>query len=127
MARLLVFCCQRSWKAQSNHSFFIHDKMENYNDKVQVIIGLQSRGYDLDFVLKNENLVCLQESELIGPDEFEIAETYKFEGNGGTSETDVVYAIRSVQRDLKGILMTSYSAFTRGIGFHLWCKLSRTL
>jgi hypothetical protein len=101
--------------------------MENYHNKIQAIIDLQQRGYDLDFILKDEHLLCLQERDLISPDEFEIAETYKFEENHGITETYVVYAIRSVQRDLKGILMTSYSAFTRGLGFHLWCKLSRTL
>jgi hypothetical protein len=101
--------------------------MENYNNKIQAIISLQHRGYDLEFVLKDENLLCLQDLELIGPDEFEIAETYKFEENNCVAETYLVYAIRSVRRDLKGILMTSYGAFARGLGFHLWCKLSQTL
>ncbi|WP_426671977.1 hypothetical protein ACPPVU_12150 [Mucilaginibacter sp. McL0603] len=101
--------------------------MKNYNNKKQAIIGLQHRGYDLDFVFKDENLLCLQELELIGPDEFEIEETYKFEENHNIAQTFVVYAIKSVQRDLKGILLTSYSAFTKGLGFRLWCKLSQTL
>jgi len=101
--------------------------MKNYTKRIQTIIALQSRGYDLDFVLKDENLLCLQERELINPDEFEVAETYKFEENNGIADTYVVFAIRSVQRDLKGILMTSYRAFNKGLGLHLWCKLSRTL
>lgn len=93
--------------------------MENYSNKTQAIIGLQHKGFDLDFVLKDEHLLCLQDCELISPDDFEIAETYKFVERHGIPETYVVYAIRSVQRDLKGILMTSYSAFNRGLGFHL--------
>jgi hypothetical protein len=123
----LVSRCICNWKVQLIIGFYIYDKMENYNNKIQAIIDLQHRGYDLDFVLKDENLLCLQERELIGPDEFEIAETYRFEENHGVTETYVVYAIRSMQRDLKGILMTSYGAFTRGLGFRLWCKLSQTL
>ncbi len=101
--------------------------MENYNNKLQAIIGLQSKGYDLDFILKDENLLCLQQSELISPDEFEIAETYQFKDIQESNDTYVIYAIRSVQSDLKGILMTSYGAFNHGLGIHLWCKLSATL
>jgi hypothetical protein len=101
--------------------------MENYDNKLDAIIGLQGRGYHLDFILKDENLLCLQEHELIGPDEFEISETYKFKETQGSSDTYVIYAIRSVHRDLKGILMTSFSAFNEGLGIHLWCKLSTTL
>jgi hypothetical protein len=127
MALVLISLTHKAGRTSRTIGFFIHGKMENYNNKIQAIIGLQHKGYDLDFVLKDENLLCLQELELIGPDEFEIAETYKFEENHAIAETFVVYAIRSVQRDLKGILMTSYSAFTKGLGFRLWCKLSRTL
>ena len=61
------------------------------------------------------------------PDEFEIAETYQFKGTQESNDTYVIYAIRSVHRDLKGILMTSYSAFNHGLGIHLWSKLSTTL
>jgi hypothetical protein len=101
--------------------------MENYHNKSQAIIGLQEKGYDLDFILKDEHLLCLQERDLINPDEFEIAETHKFKEKDEFAETFVVYGIRSLQRDMKGILLTSYSAFTKGIGFHLWCKFSPTL
>jgi hypothetical protein len=124
---------QRTWLWQSVLLVFSiilllkQSKMENYNNKLQAIIGLQNKGYDLDFILKDENLLCLQEDELISPDEFEISETYRFAETHGCNETYVIYAIRSVHRDLKGILMTSYSAFNEGLGIHLWRKLSTTL
>jgi hypothetical protein len=97
------------------------------NEKANLIIGLQKKGYDVDFILKDEYLLCLQERDLLGPEDFEIIETYQFKESQDDSETYVVYAIRSVHRDLKGILMTSYTAFFLGIGIHLWCKLSATL
>jgi len=101
--------------------------MENYPDKTHAIIGLQNRGYALDFILKDENLFCPQEHELISPDEFEITETYQFAESHGADDTDVIYGIKSKRRDMKGILLTSYSTFRQGFGIHLWCKLSRTL
>jgi hypothetical protein len=77
--------------------------------------------------MKGEFLFCIQYNELIGPDEFEVIETHQFEAREGRSDTYVIYGIRSLQRDLRGILTTSYRAFNLGLSIHLWCKLSRTL
>jgi len=101
--------------------------MKNYPDKIQAIISLQQRGYELDFIMKGEFLFCPQQNELIGPDEFEVTETYQFQENNGKTDTYVVYGIQSLQTDLKGILMTSFQAFNMGLSIHLWCKLSKTL
>ena len=100
---------------------------EIYPNKIQAIIGLQQRGYDLDFIVKGEYLFCPQQNELISPDEFEVTETYLFGQHDDKIDTYVIYGIRSLQTDLKGILMTSYHAFRREPSIHLWCKLSKTL
>ncbi len=101
--------------------------MENYSSKTEAIIGLQKRGYDLDFILSNEYLLCVQDSELISPDDFEITETYRFDSKAQSDDQNLIYAINSVHNGLKGILMTSYSAFTRGLSIHLWSKLAANL
>ena len=101
--------------------------MENYTNRAEAIIDLQNRGYDQDFVIKNEHILCLQDSELISPDDFEIVDAYKFEGAKRLKDNYVIYAIRSIRNDLKGILMMSYSAFTKGLSIHLWSKLGANL
>jgi hypothetical protein len=101
--------------------------MENYSSKTEAIIGLQKKGYDLDFILNNEYLLCLQDSELISPDDFEVAETYSFESKATSGDQHLIYAINSVHNGIKGILMTPYSAFTRGLSIHLWSKLAANL
>lgn len=101
--------------------------MENYSTKAEAIIGLQKKGYELDFILNNEHLLCVQYCELISPDDFEIAETYSFKSNILPGERYIIYAINSVHNGLKGILMTPYSAFTGGLSIHLWSKLSAYL
>lgn len=101
--------------------------MKNLDSKAEVIIGLQNKGYELDFTLNNEFLRCVQDGELIGPDDFEIAETYLFEGEAQSGMPYVIYAISSLHNGIKGILMTSYSAFTQGLSIHLWSKLGAKL
>ncbi|MET3980295.1 hypothetical protein ABIB62_002896 [Mucilaginibacter sp. UYP25] len=101
--------------------------MKYSNTKAEVIISLQKKGYDLDFTLNNEFLRCVQDDELISPDDFEVAETYLFESEDQQGIPFVIYAIVSLQNGIKGILMTSYSAFTKGLSIHLWSKLARKL
>jgi hypothetical protein len=101
--------------------------MENYSNIAEAIIDLQHRGYDQDFVIKNEHILCVQDSELISPDEFEVISAYKFERGKRLRDNYVIYAIRSMHNDLKGILLTSYGAFTKGLSIHLWSKLAADL
>jgi hypothetical protein len=101
--------------------------MENYKTKTEAIIGLQSKGYDLDFILRSEYLFCIQDNELISPDDFEITGTYRFDDHVIVEHKNIVYAIRSLQSGIKGILITSYGAFTKGISIHLWSKLGANL
>jgi hypothetical protein len=101
--------------------------MKNLDARAVVIIDLQNKGYDLDFTLTNEFLRCVQDGELISPDDFEVAETFIFESESQAGLPFVIYAIASLHNGIKGILMTSYNAFTEGLSIHLWSKLARNL
>ena len=95
--------------------------MENYPNKIYAIIALQQRGYDLDFIVNDGCLFCLQKQELVNADEFEIAESHEFAGKLGACE--LIYGIRSVQMDLKGILIT----FCKKRPLRYPCKLPEIL
>jgi hypothetical protein len=101
--------------------------MTNCQTKAEIIIALQERGYDNDFILKNEGVLCVQQNELINPDGFEITETYRFDGQPRPNDNFVIYAIREVNSDIKGILMASYVTLTSGMSIHLWSKLAAYL
>ena len=101
--------------------------MKNYATKTEVIIALQERGYDQDFVLKDEYLFYVQQSELIKPDDFEITETYRFGGKRRLDDNYIIYAVTGVNEDFKGILMTPYSAYAEIMSIHLWSKLANNL
>jgi len=80
--------------------------MENINDKSETIINLQKRGYDQDFVLTNGNFLWVQRGEVIPFDNLEVANTYCFQKKTKIKNQCVIYAIRAIHEDLKGILMT---------------------
>ena len=99
----------------------------SYQCKTDAIIGLQERGYEYDFVLKNESIHCVQQSQSICPDDFEVIEAYRFEGKRRMCDNCIVYAINLINNDHKGILMTSYATLTKGVSIHLWSKLATSL
>ncbi len=98
--------------------------MGNYTTKAEVIIDLQERGYDQDFVLASEGILFLQQGELYRPDEFDVTETYRFEKNQRNSDGDLIYAIRSWEKDIRGILMTSVRNLENNISIHLSSKFA---
>jgi len=101
--------------------------MELYQNKKDVIIELQRRGYDQDFELENEGILYLQQSEFVPPDEFEITETYRIADRSRRKNKAIVYAVKSVHSDLRGILVTSIDRITQGLSIHLWSKLAGTI
>jgi hypothetical protein len=99
----------------------------DYHNKTEAIIDLQERGYDHDFILKNEYIQCVQPTQSICPDDFEVIEAIRFDGKRRMCDNYIIYAIKLLNNDMKGILMTSYSMLTRGLSIHLWSKLANNL
>jgi hypothetical protein len=91
---------------------------------INLIIDLQERGFNHDFVIENEHIRCLQYNELISPDDFEILETYHCESSGNDNECSLVYAIRLMNYDMKGILMSNYGSYIKGMSLRLWSKFN---
>lgn len=83
--------------------------MGNYTTKAEAIIYLQERGYDQDFVLNGEYFFYVQQGKLMKPDDFEIIEAYRVEGQPRLCDNYVIYGISAVNNDIKGILTTPYS------------------
>ena len=98
--------------------------MQNHRKIMNLIIVLQDRGYDKDFVIQNEGILCIQENILIAPEEFEVIETHCFENNSRQADKMIIYVISVANSDMKGILMTTYRTYSRGLSIHLWSKLA---
>jgi hypothetical protein len=94
---------------------------------VNLIIDLQERGFNHDFVIENEHIRCLQYNELISPDDFEILETYHCKSSGNNRACNLVYAIRLMNYDINGILMSNYRSYFKGMSLRLWSKFNSVI
>jgi hypothetical protein len=78
------------------------------NKRSTIIINLQERGYDFDFVLNNGSISCVQDKSLIKPENFEISEQHLIIDNRCLESTWVIFAVQIRDSGSKGILMASY-------------------
>ena len=79
--------------------------MYSYDTVSEAVNGLKTRGFELDFNLKENCLVC--HAGQFDVNDFEIVEVYRFEGNSDPSDEAVVYAIESIT-GMKGVLVNGY-------------------
>lgn len=85
-----------------------------YETVSEAINDLAKRGYTSDFEILKEKecLVCNQTSAQLSPDEFEIDETYRFEGETDPGDEMIVYAISSKVHNVKGIIVNAYGVYS---------------
>lgn len=102
-----------------------------YETVSEAINDLTKRGYTTDFsILKDkECLVCNKTAEQLSPDEFEIDETHRFEGNSDPGDEMIVFAISSKKTNVKGVVVNAYGMYsdpaTSKIVAHLFKKQNK--
>ena len=98
--------------------------MENYDTVVAALAGLKGRGYPLDFNVAFDNITCAENGLCLNPQEFEIKEVYRFEGDTNPDDEDVVYAVESKDGKLKGVLVNAYGIYSDPVSDEMLQKLS---
>ena len=98
--------------------------MYNYDTVVEAINGLKERGYTVDFNLAHDKIICSNNIHCLPPDDFEITETHRFEGDTNPSDEDVVYAVESKDKKVKGVLSSAFGIYADSISTDLMKKLS---
>lgn len=88
--------------------------MYNYQTVSEAINDLIKRGYTQDFNvhLEEECLVCNTSMTQLSPDDFEIDETYRFEGNTDPGDEMILFAISSLKYNIKGIVVNAYGMYS---------------
>ncbi len=81
--------------------------MYTYDTVSQAVQGLKERGYSIDFNIEQDCIVCHQTPLKLKPEEFEIAEVHRYEGNSDPGDEAVVYAIES-RHGQKGVLVNGF-------------------
>lgn len=83
---------------------------------------LHEKGYTLDFNIEENVIHCKTEGLKLSPDEFEVVETFRFEGMSDPSDNSIVYAIES-HHGKKGILVNAYGVYANTMTNELISKL----
>jgi hypothetical protein len=95
--------------------------MYSYDTVTDAVKGLKQRGYVKDFNLEENCIVCKEEK--FHPEDFEITEVYRFEGDSDPADEAVVYVIESKNGD-KGILVSGYGISADEMSSEMVKKLS---
>lgn len=92
-----------------------------YSTVKEALDLLKSKGFTTDFNLGENCIVC--NSGKFNHNEFEIIEVYRYEGESNPDDEATVYGIES-KSGLKGVLVTSYGAYSDNMSDELLQKLS---
>jgi hypothetical protein len=85
----------------------------NYDTVSEALNDLAKRGFTHDFNIHEEAdcLVCNNTKTQLSPNEFEIMETYRFEGDTDPADEMIVFAIASMKHNIKGTLINAYGIY----------------
>ena len=92
-----------------------------YDTVSEALADLKIRGYNNDFNLAENCIVC--DNQKFEPLDFEITEIYRFEGNSDPGDEAIVYAIQS-KTGVKGVLVNGYGIYSETISSELAKKLN---
>ena len=105
-------------------TFIKNSIMENYDTVVAALNGLKAKGYTHDFNIEFDNIKCHENNVCLNPDEFEITETFRFEGDTNPSDEDVVYAVESKDGTIKGTITSAFGTYADNTSAAMIKKLS---
>lgn len=81
-----------------------------YDTLSQAINELQARGYTLDFNLRQDCIECRELDDTFRPENFNVDEFHRFEGDSNPDDMSIVYAISTTNGN-KGTLVDAYGTY----------------
>lgn len=98
--------------------------MPAYDTLSGALEDLKERGYTLDFNINLDQIVCHTDGTSLRPEEFQITEVYRFEGDSNPDDEEVVYAVSSHDGSCKGVLVSAYGTYAENASDEMIQKLS---
>ena len=98
------------------------EQQYHYATVSEAINQLRQKGFTMDFNLDG-NYINSKENRF-QPDEFEIVDTYRYEGDTDPADEATVYGIES-KTGIKGILVTGYGMYNDNASTHILQKLGK--
>lgn len=81
---------------------------ESFGTLSETINGLIQLGYNHDFNISEDCIVCHQANVTLSPSDFQIDKVYRFEGESNPEDQSILYAISSLKFKVKGVLVNGY-------------------
>ncbi len=100
--------------------------MEFYDTVVGALQGLKTKGFTVNFNIAFDKIICSDNKTCLNPDEFEIVEVHRFEGNSNPADEDVVYAVESKDGNIRGVLTSAFGIYADAASTEMIRKLSLT-
>jgi len=98
--------------------------MESFDTVVGALNRLQKRGYTINFNIAFDKIICADNKTILNPDEFEIIEVYRFEGDSNPDDEDVIYVIESKNGKEKGTITSAYGSYAETASTEMIRKLT---
>ena len=98
--------------------------MKTYDTVTEALKDLKLRGFTIDFNIAFDKIICSDNKVCLNPNEFEIVEVYRFEGDTDPGDENVVYAIESKDSKIKGTMSSAYGMYAESISTEMIQKLS---
>ena len=96
--------------------------MKQFETLTDALAELRERGYVYDFNLAGACLECKELNLSLHPEQFAIAEFYRFEGMTDPADNAILYAIKS-DAGVKGVLVNAYGFYADTISADMVNKL----
>lgn len=96
--------------------------MKTFETLSEAINDLKARGYTRDFNMRETCVECSQSGAQLSPEDFEITESYHFDGSTDVDDEVMLYAIES-KDGLKGTLVNAYGVYADSVSSDLVAKL----
>ncbi len=98
--------------------------MRAYATVLEALNDLRRQGYTIDFNIAFDKLMCSENKICLQPDEFEITEVHRFEGDSNPDDEDVVYAVESKDQKIKGVITSAFGLYADPVSNKIIQKLS---
>ena len=98
--------------------------MKSYDTVTEAVAGLKARGYNIDFNIAFDKLICHRTNIELRSHEFKIVEVHRFEGESNPSDEDVVYAVESEDGKIKGVITSAFGLYADPISDEMIQKLT---